>query len=141
LEAAVDTVRHQTLFQDMRIAVEVEPTQGTVHMEEDKLHQVVVNLLLNAAAASPGGAVWLRVRPVSGDWVELRCVDDGPGFDAVALDRAFEPFFTTKEVGEGTGLGLATCERVITGLGGSIEALNLTEGGACVQIRLPSSSA
>ena len=69
--------------------------------------------------------------------MELRCEDTGPGFSAEALDRAFEPFFTTKDVGHGTGLGLATCQRVVEDAGGGIALGNRPEGGAWVAVRLP----
>ena len=58
-------------------------------------------------------------------------------FDPIALERAFEPFFTTKEVGEGTGLGLATCLVVVERAGGRIQVSNCVGGGAQVWIRLP----
>jgi len=66
-------------------------------------------------------------------------VDNGPGLDEVALERAFEPFFTTKDVGQGTGLGLATCQQVVVSAGGTISLENRNEGGACAIIRLPCS--
>ena len=137
---ALETVRHQPVFHAVDLVSDVEPTTPDVWIESDKLHQVLVNLLLNSATATPSGAVRLIAQPSPEGGAEIRCEDNGPGFDPVALERAFEPFFTTKDVGEGTGLGLATCQQVIEGAGGSIEMYNLVEKGACVRIRLPSSS-
>lgn len=140
LEEAVATVRPQPRFKGMELRVGVEAALPGVTMEPDKLHQVLVNLLLNACDAlrdHPAPAVQLRAeRDVEGG-VSVFCIDNGPGFDPIALERAFEPFFTTKEVGEGTGLGLATCLVVVERAGGRIQVSNGVGGGAQVWIRLP----
>jgi len=67
----------------------------------------------------------------------IRVRDNGHGIADDIADHLFDPFFTTKEPGEGTGLGLAICARLIEGMGGSIDADNDPEGGACFVIRLP----
>jgi len=102
------------------------------------LHQVLINILRNAADAPGAKQFRLSVDQQDSAAVSIRCEDDGAGFDPIALERAFEPFFTTKGVGDGTGLGLSTCMAVISQAGGTIEVSNLPESGACVQIRLPS---
>ncbi len=150
LVEAWSTVQPALAMREIRVELHAQPDLPPVIMERDKLHQVLVNLLLNAADAldhaepgggtESGGQVWLRAEAVEEDeqaWVALTCRDSGPGFDAVALDRAFEPFFTTKDVGEGTGLGLATCLQVVEGVGGRITAANHPDGGAVVRILLP----
>jgi signal transduction histidine kinase len=68
-------------------------------------------------------------------WLEMVISDDGPGMDEATLDRAFVPFFTTRE--NGTGLGLALCERVLRAQGGSIELRSRPGEGTVVQIRIP----
>jgi two-component system NtrC family sensor kinase len=138
LNDAIGTVSHQPKFKACAIHVETDGTLLMVQMEREKLHQVVVNLLHNAADASSGTDIVLLAARVSETEIEFRCEDGGVGFAPVALERAFEPFFTTKDVGEGTGLGLSTCMVVIEGAGGTIEVTNLPEAGACVRIRLPS---
>ena len=137
LAAAVSTVQHQPVFQDKQITIEAADHPVHVWMEESKLHQVVVNLLHNAADAPRSTKVQLRVVANGDDEIELSCEDDGLGFEATALEQAFEPFFTTKDVGAGTGLGLSTCMAVIEQAGGTIEVFNRPESGACVRIRLP----
>jgi signal transduction histidine kinase len=139
LREAVQTIQSQPGFQDLEVSVAVEGEVPALWMERDKLHQVLVNLLLNAADAQPVDQIALRATTTSDGGVEIRCEDNGVGFDEIALERAFEPFFTTKDVGEGTGLGLATCMQVISGAGGTIEASNRAQGGACVRLRLPRS--
>ncbi len=129
------TVQAQAAMQHITVTAEIVPATPSVFMERDKLHQVLVNLLLNALAA-PATKVHLYAGLVDGE-VEIGCEDDGPGLNSVALERAFEPFFTTKEVGQGTGLGLATCQQVIEAAGGTIRLDNQDQGGACATIRLP----
>jgi len=143
LEDARATVAPTPSIRAVRVVVQAAANLPLVHIERDKLHQVLVNLLLNAGDAlgeREGGEVELLaelVQDEAGPMVEIRCRDNGPGLDPVALDRAFEPFFTTKDVGEGTGLGLATCLQVVEGAGGSIAVENRPEGGACMRLRLP----
>ena len=142
LEEAAGTLRPQPGFRAIDLHVGVSAGTPTIRIEPDKLHQVLVNLLMNAADALEergGGRIWLTSRLVDGE-VEIRCEDDGAGFDPTALDRGFDPFFTTKEVGEGTGLGLSTCLQVVEQAGGSMGLENRPEGGACVRIRLPRAS-
>lgn len=143
LAQAAETVRAQPGLRHRTLVVEAEEGLPPVHMERDKLHQVLVNLLVNAAHAmgeGEAGRVRLVARGTPAGNVEIRCEDEGPGFSEVALDRALEPFFTTKDVGQGTGLGLATCLQVVEQAGGTLVLGNREEGGACVRIRLPSAS-
>jgi signal transduction histidine kinase len=137
LQEACSTVQAQASLQGCSLSLAVAEGLQEVCLERDKLHQVLVNLLLNAIGA-PSTEVRLSVHVV-GDELEIQCEDDGPGVSAVALERAFEPFFTTKDVGQGTGLGLATCQQIISGAGGTIVLTNREQGGACATIRLPHS--
>jgi len=137
LSAAVRTVEHQPVFQNKHVVIDVEAPDLHVWMEETKLHQVVVNLLHNAADAPQSSRIQLHLVTKGEEQIELSCEDNGVGFVPTALEQAFEPFFTTKDVGEGTGLGLSTCMAVIEQAGGTIEVFNRPESGACVRIRLP----
>ncbi|MCB9762862.1 MAG: HAMP domain-containing protein [Alphaproteobacteria bacterium] len=141
LEEAVHTVRPQPGFREVEVVVEAEVGLPRVRAEADKLHQVFVNLLLNAADAVAGpGRITLDAR-AEDDEVVVRCRDSGPGFNDADLPKVFEPFFTTKEPGQGTGLGLATCQRIIEGMGGWIRASNHPEGGAVLTLGLPAEQA
>lgn len=147
VQDALDTVRPQPGARGTALAAEVEAGLPTVRMERDKLHQVLVNLLLNAVDAArgrDGACVRLSVRAMDEGGragVELCCEDNGDGFSAEALARALEPFYTTKEVGRGTGLGLATCLSVVEAAGGRLELSNRPEGGARVRVWLPCTTA
>ena len=136
---AAASVGHQPDFQGVELEVPPSERTATAWIAPDRLHQVLVNILRNAADAPGTRHIRVSVEHQDGQAVSIRCEDDGEGFETIALERAFEPFFTTKDVGEGTGLGLSTCMAVISQAGGTIEVSNLPESGACVQIRLPSS--
>ncbi len=98
----------------------------TIWANKNKLIQVLVNLLQNSLDAlkhkrfeGEEPTVWIEGREQAGRSI-LVCRDNGPGIDAEHLDKIFDPFFTTKEVGEGMGLGLAICYRIIQDYDGRI---------------------
>lgn len=120
---------------------------GPVWIGEDPLHQVVMNLVMNACeAAGDTGHVVVRTQsldaastpertaPSTGSWLRLVVEDDGPGIDAATLERAFEPFVTTKK--GGTGLGLCTVYGIVSGAAGHVE-LQATGRGTRATVLLP----
>ncbi len=103
--------------------------------DPQRLQQVMLNLLLNAAQAMPdGGEIRVTLEATAAD-VSLRVTDEGSGFDERQLKDAFTPFFTTKETG--SGLGLVMVKRIVESHGGSIELGNRPGGGAVVTVVLP----
>ena len=101
------------------------------------LHQVLTNVVRNAADATGGtGHVDLRAGR-DGQHVRIEVRDDGPGMAPAVLQRIFEPFFTTKPPGKGTGLGLPISARIIEKFGGSIAVECPPSGGTVVRITLP----
>jgi signal transduction histidine kinase len=111
-----------------------------VRGSERQLHQVLLNLIVNALYAVRGGGS-LRILTLSqGNEVVCRVEDDGPGFAGDVQERLFEPFFTTKPVGEGTGLGLYVCYEILRNHGGRISGESPPEGGARFEIRLPAAA-
>jgi signal transduction histidine kinase len=105
----------------------------------DQIHQLILNLLLNALhAAQIGGQVFLRVYEAEkGDRLVIEIEDDGPGVSDEDLERVFDPFFTTKGPDEGTGLGLMICHRIVTDHNGMIEVENASAGGAVFRASFP----
>ncbi len=106
-------------------------------MDEEKIEQVIWNLLRNAAdAMEPPGDVVLRTlyiqEPVPR--VCLQVDDSGPGLSDEVLSKAFKPFFTTKD--KGTGLGLAICREIVRRHGGELILQNLPDGGARAELCL-----
>jgi signal transduction histidine kinase len=100
------------------------------------LHQVLVNLVVNAVNAVPeGGRVGVRARAGEGGQLALEVHDDGPGVPEALRERIFDPFFTTRP--DGTGLGLAVCARIVAAHGGDIRVGAGPLGGACFTVQLP----
>ena len=135
-----DTVKlidRQTRFRDIELALALDDGLPRVRGDHERLRQLLLNLLFNAADAI-GGKGRIEVRASNGDGiVQLTVEDDGPGIDGEIIDQVFDPFVTTKAAGQGTGLGLAVCYTIVERLGGSIEAANRKEGGAAFEVRLP----
>ena len=109
-----------------------------VPLDAGQMHQVLLNLLTNAAnAIDRGGRIEVRTLEKS-DHAELIVADDGPGVPAAERSRIFEPFFTTRRAGEGgTGLGLSVSYGIITGHGGRVEVDEREGGGALFRVELP----
>jgi signal transduction histidine kinase len=106
----------------------------------DQLHQVVLNLVLNAIAATPaGGRVSVRCGPAEGG-VEIEVSDTGEGIPEEHIDQIFDPFFTTKDPDQGSGLGLMVCHRIIADHGGSIEVRSRAGEGASFLVYVPSTA-
>jgi signal transduction histidine kinase/CheY-like chemotaxis protein len=121
------------------VALRCEAEVGGVRISAvaDQMHQVVLNLLLNAIAATPrGGEVSLRVT-AEGAGVRLEVSDTGRGISPEHVELVFDPFFTTKGPDEGTGLGLMVCHRIVTDHGGSIEVHSREGEGATFSVWLP----
>lgn len=108
----------------------------------DRLAQVFVNLLRNAMNAfeGPAGHVEVRTRKLrraGREGVAIAVEDNGPGIPPEVLPEIFDAFVTTRLDAHGTGLGLTVAQGIITQHGGSITASNRKEGGACLQVWLP----
>ena len=107
-----------------------------------RLGQVFLNLVMNAAQSLPEGSepernrIELNVHD-EGEFVHVEVVDTGCGIAADVLPRIFEPFFTTRAAGQGTGLGLGICRRIVTQLGGELQVSSEVGAGTCVVVRLP----
>jgi two-component system NtrC family sensor kinase len=109
-----------------------------IHGNTDHLQSVWINLLVNAQDAldEQPGEVMLRSER-RGEFVVVQVQDTGAGIPKEYISRIFDPFFTTKAPGKGTGLGLATCFRIVDQHRGTIEVDSETEVGTTFTVRLP----
>ena len=119
--------------------------QEMVNGNVDKLVQVFVNLLRNAVFAfdAPGGQVTVkaRVQDRAGQkGVAIAVEDNGPGISPEVLPNVFDAFVTARLDARGTGLGLTIAHGIVTQHGGTITASNRKEGGACLEVWLPTSA-
>ncbi len=112
-----------------------------VRVDEARLTQVLVNLLVNAAQAFPASepqANHIVIRTsASGTSVSIEVIDNGPGIAPDVLPRIFDPFFTTKPVGTGTGLGLSISHEIVTAFGGTLDCDTRPGLGTTFRITLP----
>jgi PAS domain S-box-containing protein len=117
-----------------------------------QLHQVLLNLCVNARDAMPGGGrltvsadrvvieaqyAAMQSGPDPGVYVVVDVVDTGVGMPPVVLERAFDPFFTTKPVGSGSGLGLPAAAAIVKGHGGFLQAYSDPGRGSKFRVYLP----
>lgn len=135
----VALVRPQKSFQNVALDVQAPNDLPLVALGRERIMQVLLNLLLNAAdATGKRGRIVLRAERRDGG-VRLSVEDNGPGVDPAIRKNLFEPFSTTKEVGKGTGLGLAVCRGLVESVGGSIELDPNHRPGARFVVELPES--
>jgi signal transduction histidine kinase len=120
-----------------RIAVENRLPPLPIRADAHKMEQVLVNLVLNAVVAMPTGGRLAFRHIVDGPFLALIVSDTGEGIPAENLEKIFEPFFTTKRNGEGTGLGLAVCRKIIEQHGGKISVSSRPGEGTEFSISLP----
>lgn len=120
---------------EVREIISFEPIR--INCDEDQMHQVFLNLLLNAKDAMPDGGSLTVTSVMSEDAAIFEISDTGIGIAESHLGQVFDPFFTTKPAGKGTGLGLAVCDSIITAHGGSISISNNHPKGTIVRIKLP----
>jgi PAS domain S-box-containing protein len=152
LQETIEVIQ-QTFPTSIEIRLEIpDRLPWTVIANPTYLHQVVMNLCVNARDAMPDGGILslglercavdsacaqTHYPAQAGDYVAIAVADTGIGIPPEIRDRIFDPFFTTKPLGEGTGLGLATVLGIVKNYGGFLEVMSEVGRGTTIKVYLP----
>ncbi|MBF0278326.1 MAG: PAS domain S-box protein [SAR324 cluster bacterium] len=150
VEEAMQFLLH-TLPSSISISTDIDPNLPEIFASPHEIHQVLLNLCINASHAMPkNGALKIELKNkgfcqlrnmegkiISNHFVCLSIEDNGIGIDQGTLEHIFDPFFTTKDVGEGTGLGLSVVLGIVDQHGGVIEVFSEIGKGTTFQVYLP----
>jgi len=134
---AVRMVENESRLGRVRAVVEMSETPVMVSGCAVLLQQVVVNLLLNAIKAMPGGGELAVALAPERNLAVLKIRDTGRGIPSTAMDRIFDPFYTTSEPGDGFGLGLSFCQNTVMEHFGMIEVESQEGIGSTFTVLLP----
>ncbi|MBL8269025.1 PAS domain-containing sensor histidine kinase [Steroidobacter sp.] len=146
----------RSLTGDIDIQRQLAAETWFTRADPGQLENAVLNLVINARDAMPGGGViTIATRNVTigadrgqredgltpGEYALVEVADNGAGMSAETLKRVFEPFFTTKEVGKGSGLGLSMVYGFVKQSGGHVHIASIPQQGTTVQLYFPRSQA
>jgi nitrogen-specific signal transduction histidine kinase/ActR/RegA family two-component response regulator len=147
--AEMETMLRRLIGENVTLVTDYEDVGGLIRVDRGQLEQIVVNLVVNARDAMPGGGI-VNVRtgggcPASAQengadgrrFITLTVSDSGVGMDEETRARIFEPFFTTKEQGRGTGLGLSTVYGIVKQAGGEVTVESQLEVGTAFTLYFP----
>ena len=139
LIAEIAQIINETFPKSIELVINAPKSLWTVNADVNQLHQVLMNLAVNARDAMPNGGqltidaqnivldaeyVRLHLDAKEGSYILITVSDTGMGIPPEIIDRVFEPFFTTKEVSRGTGLGLSTVIGIVKGHDGFVEVIS-----------------
>lgn len=147
----VEKIVRDTFPKQIEIEVQLDPDLRPVHGDHTQIHQVILNLCVNARDAIAGsGRIRISARNVvfsdaaaaaivegkPGNYIRIDVSDTGAGIPPSIIDKIFDPFFTTKGTGSGTGLGLSTSLTIVKSHGGTLRAVS-ADGETHMTVYLP----
>lgn len=145
-------VIEETFPRSIHLDIDLEPEPPMVLANPTQLHQLLLNLAVNARDVMPdGGTLGLKLETYTLDappahatvaanqarWMRIRISDTGCGMSPEQLEQIWTPFYTTKPTGQGTGLGLSTVRTIVTAHGGFLEVDSTVGTGSTFTINLP----
>jgi PAS domain S-box-containing protein len=146
-------VLQRLIGEDIALTTHLDGALGQVMADPEQIHQVIMNLVVNARDAMPDGGRLdietsnveiaaeagnaMNADAIPGRYVSMSVTDSGHGMDEITRQNIFEPFFTTKEVGKGTGLGLSTVYGIVQQSGGWIDVWSAAGVGTSMKVYLP----
>lgn len=148
----IERIIRETFPKSIEIRTDIQRALPTISGDATQLHQVMMNLCLNARDAMPDGGILkiavknffinenfarVRIGAKVGSYAVISVSDTGTGIPPKIIDRIFEPFFTTKEFGKGTGLGLSTALAIVKSHGGFIDVQSEVGKGSTFRVYLP----
>jgi signal transduction histidine kinase len=137
LETTLAVLAHKLKHTSIHVARHYDRTLPKLTVRGSELNQVWTNLLDNAIdVLVEQGTITITTRP-DGSCAVVEITDDGPGIPDGIAERIFDPFFTTKDVGQGTGLGLATARRIVVDRHDGSLTLDAKPGRTTFRVRLP----
>lgn len=139
IEDVMHIFKHQFKKQKIKVELELDPEMPDINLDENKIKQVFVNLIMNACQAiGKTGEISIRSSFVKEKGFALVTIrDSGYGMDAEVRNKIFDPFFSTKKTGESTGLGLSVSYGIIQDHGGNILVHSEPGQGTEFEISLP----
>ena len=148
----IKQIEKETFPKNIEIRIDISKDLWNISGDATQLHQVLMNLSLNARDAMPDGGILhidaenllidedyahIHIDAKVGPYIVITVSDTGAGIPSDVLDRIFEPFFTTKEHGKGTGLGLSTALGIVKSHGGFITVYSEVGKGTAFKVYLP----
>jgi PAS domain S-box-containing protein len=152
----IEKIANETFLKTIEVRSDIPPDLWTVQGDPTQLHQVLLNLCVNARDAMPDGgtlklSAWnlmidqhyagLNGEGEPGPYIVIQVKDTGTGMPPEVIERIFEPFFTTKELGKGTGLGLSTSLGIIKSHHGFLHVESVPGVGTKFLVYLPAHAA